>query len=64
MSNQLNKVYQYHEFSSLKKINTIDLGCGTGVLGFIANYLAKGKENNLYAIDNNENAVKSAKINS
>ena len=45
----------------------IDLGCGTGVLGFIANDVLlrtfKDKEINIYSLDNVENAVKSAKIN-
>lgn len=47
--------------------NVIDLGCGTGVLGLIANDILlktlKDKEINVYSLDNVENAVKSAKIN-
>lgn len=63
MCNINNPFYRTH--SSL--YNVIDLGCGTGVLGFIANDVLlrslKDKEINIYSLDNIENAVKSAKIN-
>jgi 16S rRNA G1207 methylase RsmC len=40
------------------------LGCGTGVLGFIAKQVLKNKECLLYGIDKNENAIMASKINS
>jgi 16S rRNA G1207 methylase RsmC len=55
---------QYHEFNSIKSCATLDLGCGTGVLGLIVNHLMRDKDHSLYVIDDNENAIKSAKINS
>jgi 16S rRNA G1207 methylase RsmC len=48
----------------MKRVDILDLGCGNGVLGFIATHVLKTNKNTfLYAVDNNENAIKSAKIN-
>lgn len=45
-----------------KVLNVADLGCGTGVLSFIIKN--RRKDTTIYAFDNNENAVKSAILNS
>jgi len=46
----------------LKKIDIIDLGCGSGILGFIA-ASTLSKNAMVYGIDNVDNAVRSSKIN-
>ncbi|CAD8195726.1 unnamed protein product [Paramecium pentaurelia] len=64
----MQKLVKIHDVTHSSLYNVIDLGCGTGVLGFIANDVLlrsfKDKEINIYSLDNVENAVKSAKINS
>jgi methylase of polypeptide subunit release factors len=52
--------YNYTSTSSTLKVPRIlDIGCGTGVLGFIARL----KNAQLYALDSNPAAVKVSKIN-
>lgn len=45
-----------------KVLNVADLGCGTGILGFIIHN--RRKDTMIYGIDNNQNAVNSALLNS
>lgn len=61
--NYAQKLAKLHQLQKARVLNTLEIGCGTGVLGFIMARALKGPNYWHYAIDNIENAVKSAKIN-